>query len=272
MNFKKRYVILAIIVVCLFSGAAYFVFQNGFEGKKPCRDWPEIKASGVLNVVTEYNAIDYYVSGDSIAGIQYELCKQIEKRAGLKINLFLENDWETCVKKLAANTYDVIAMNIPVTSESKKHLAFTNPLTQSKLVLVQRSQTGRNDPLLIRNQLDLAYKKIFIPKNSPSLLRLRNLSEEIAEPISIEEIDGKTQEHLLYMVYYGQIDYTVVDEDIAAKYKDWFLELDMQTEIGFTHLRAWAVRKSSPVLLDSLNLWLPKQVVKRRNKSHIQFR
>ena len=35
-------------------------------------------------------------------------------------------------------------------------------------------------------------------------------------------------------------------------------ELDIQTDISFTQLQAWAVRKSSPILRDSLNVWLKR--------------
>ncbi|MDR0546659.1 MAG: glutamine ABC transporter substrate-binding protein, partial [Dysgonamonadaceae bacterium] len=31
-------------------------------------------------------------------------------------------------------------------------------------------------------------------------------------------------------------------------------------DISFTQLQAWAVRKSSPVLLDSLNVWMTEYI------------
>jgi membrane-bound lytic murein transglycosylase MltF len=226
----------------------------------PLRDLPEIKESGVLNVVTEYNSVDYYLSGDSIAGLQYELCKYIEKCSGLEVKIFLENNLKTCIQKLEDNTYDIIALNIPITKESKKEMAFTVPITQNKQVLIQRKPIEKEDAPLIRNQIDLAFKTIVIPKNSPCILRLRNLSEEIAEPIYIKEMEGYTQEQILYMVAYKQIDYAVVDKGIALKNKDVFLGIDMETDISFTQLQAWAVRKNSPVLLDSLNNWISSKL------------
>jgi ABC-type amino acid transport substrate-binding protein len=33
-------------------------------------------------------------------------------------------------------------------------------------------------------------------------------------------------------------------------------KIDIATDIGFTQLNAWVVRKTSPVLRDSLNAWL----------------
>jgi membrane-bound lytic murein transglycosylase MltF len=211
-----------------------------------------------LNIVTEYNSVDYYVSGDSIAGIQYNLCQYIEKCSGLKIEIFLENNLENCIQKLENNTYDIIALNIPITNEGKKELAFTIPITQNKQVLIQRKPKTEKDTL-IRNQIDLAYKTIYISKNSPCILRLHNLSEEIAEPIYTKEIEEYSQEQLMYMVAYQEIDYAVVDKGIAVKNEKLFPEIDMKTDISFTQLQAWAVRQNAPALLDSLNRWISER-------------
>jgi membrane-bound lytic murein transglycosylase MltF len=221
------------------------------------RDLPEIMKEKTLNVVTEYNSVDYYVSGDSIAGLQYELCKYIGKRSGLTLRIFLENNLEVSINGLETKKYDVIARNIPITNENKQFLSFTIPVTQSKQVLVQR-KISKNDSIhkIIRNQIDLADKTIYLTKNSPVILRLKNLSEEIAEKIHIEEIADYSSEQLIYMVDQKVIDYAVVDKEIALNNTQLFPELDFNTDISFTQLQAWALRKTSPILLDSLNSWI----------------
>jgi membrane-bound lytic murein transglycosylase MltF len=252
----KRSSIFPVISIVILALLVWGIVKMVEEKTIPPRDFPAIRSSGVLNVVTEYNSVGYYVSGDLIAGIQYNLCRYIEKCSGLQVNIFLENNLETCMQKLENNTYDIIALNIPITNESKKAVAFTIPITQNKQVLVQRKPDQEDDKPLIRNQMDLANETILIPKNSPGILRLRNLSEEIAEPIYIEEVEDYTQEQILYMVAYGQADYAVVDKEIARKNAPLFPEIDVKTDISFTQLQAWAVRKNAPVLLDSLNVWI----------------
>jgi len=59
-----------------------------------------------------------------------------------------------------------------------------------------------------------------------------------------------------YMVAKNEIDYTVVDREISLKNAEIFPDLDFNTDISFTQLQAWALRKNSPVLLDSLNAWI----------------
>ena len=58
------------------------------------------------------------------------------------------------------------------------------------------------------------------------------------------------------MVAKGDIDYAGGDQQIARVSKENLPEIDIDTDISFTQLQSWAVRKDSPILLDSLNSWL----------------
>jgi len=252
MNTKRLLKTIAFLLLI----TLIVLFIRNWKGVKIKRDLPEIKAKKILAVVTEYNSRDFYVEGDSIAGFQYELCKYIAQRSGLTVQIFTENDLEVAIRELEENKYDVIAQNIPITNENKQFLAFTVPITQNKQVLVQRKHNDTDSIQFIDNQLGLANKTIYVTKNSPSIMRINHLSEEIAEPIQIKEIAGFTSEHLIYMVEKKEIDYAVVDKEIASKNAQLFPGLDFNTDISFTQLQAWALRKNSPVLLDSLNVWI----------------
>ena len=60
------------------------------------------------------------------------------------------------------------------------------------------------------------------------------------------------------MVAKGDIDYAVCDQQIARLSKKQYPEIDIDTDISFTQLQSWAVRKYSPDLLDSLNYWFAR--------------
>lgn len=255
MNTKKPLILLIVLLsLTLITMAGLYIFICIKE--KQNRDFPEIRKHNVLNVVMEYNSVDFHVDGDSVAGLQYELCYYIARRSGLSIRLFLENDLDVSIKKLENKTYDIIARNIPITNENKQFLAFTVPVTQNKQVLVQRKKAIADPSAFVANQINLAGKTIHVAKNSPAILRLNNIANEIAEPVYVREIAGYTSEQLIYMVAKNEINYTVVDKEIALKNANLFPELDFSTNISFTQLQAWALRKTSPVLLDSLNVWI----------------
>lgn len=220
------------------------------------RDYGEIEEEGVLRLITEYNQSGYYVSGDTIEGFQYELSQAIARVSGLEVQTHLEMSLSESFKALTDQTCDVIARNIPITSEIKADYLFTEPIVFNKQVLVQRTAEANQGIEPIRNQLDLARKTLYIPKDSPALLRLQNLEHEIGDSLFVIEDELYSSEQLAIMVAKGDIDYAVCDQQIAILSSRQLPEIDIDTDISFTQLQSWAVRKDSPALKDSLDRWL----------------
>jgi membrane-bound lytic murein transglycosylase MltF len=247
------YVVLTVFVVCMIILVSR-LSRDKQEGE--VRDLPQIKHDSILNIVTNYNSIGYYVSDGSILGFQYEMVKELEKAWGLKTALFLENSLEESLKGLTEQKYDIVARNIPVNFDLKENFAFTNPITLNRQVLVQRKAEYNNNIPPVRQHLNLAKKLIFLPKNSPAILRIDNLSYEIGDTIYIRQDETYGEEQLVMRVAAGEIDLTIIDENTAKEMAARMPEIDIDTDISFTQLESWAVRKSSPVLFDSLNEWL----------------
>ena len=247
------YATLLLIVIMLMISLGRRVRT---ERKVAPRDYPEIQAEGILRIVTEYNQSGYYISGDTSLGFQYELCQAISQLSGLEIQSHLEMSLAKSFERLSNNECDIIAMNIPITSEMRENYLFTDPIVLDKQVLVQRTAEANGGQAPIRNQLDLAQKTLYIPKDSPALLRLRNLQDEIGDTIYVIEDELYSSEQLMIMVAKGDIDYAVCDQRIAKRTQEKLPELDIRTDISFTQLQSWAIRETSPILLDSLNSWL----------------
>ena len=219
------------------------------------RDYDEIRSEGILRVVTEYNQSGYFVSSDTIQGFQYELCRAISEISGLDVQIFLDMSLAESFTSLKNRKYDIIARNIPVTSEIKENYLFSDPVVLSKQVLVQRTAEANDSIQPIRNQLELAGKTLYIPENSPALLRILNLQHEIGDTIFVVEENRYSSEQIIIMVARGDIDYAVCDLQIATVAASQFSEIDIGTDISFTQLQSWAVRQESVALLDSLNHW-----------------
>ncbi|MEL7600377.1 MAG: transporter substrate-binding domain-containing protein [Proteiniphilum sp.] len=253
---RRLYLYLFLLIV---AAGVMLLLRNAMHAAKAPRtphDYSEIMASGELNVVTDYNAIGYYVSGDSTRGFQLEMMRALEEVWGVQVNLFLENSLDENLEGLLNHRYDLVARNIPVNAQLKDDFSFTDPLTLNKQVLVQRKAVYNDSIEPIRQQLKLAKKTIYVARDSPAILRLNNLSHEIGDTIYINEDPVYEAEQLVMMVAAGDIDYTVCDERVARRLSLSLPEIDVETDISFTQLESWAVRRDSPVLLDSLNSWL----------------
>ena len=253
--FSRKALILYIVLlsVCIvIMGCLMFVRSNSFSP----RDLREIRKDGVLRIVTEYDTLGYYVSENQIAGFHYELSRAIARLSGLEINIYMEMSIQESFEGLRTNQYDIIARNIPTTSELKEHYAFTDPIVVSRQVLVQRTKAFNKGKEPLRNHLDLAEKTLYVSESSPALLRLRNLQNEIGDTIYIVENPLITSEQLIAMVANGEIEFAVSDLQVALALQKQYPEIDIKTDISFTQFQSWVIRKNAPMLLDSLNHWL----------------
>jgi membrane-bound lytic murein transglycosylase F len=109
---------------------------------------------------------------------------------------------------------------------------------------------------LIRNQLDLAEKTVFVQEGSSHYERLLSLAHEIGDTISVVEVPWESEE-LIKSVARGEIEYTVCDENVAQVNATYYPEIDIRTPVSFPQNIAWGLRKeNSGTLLYELNRWL----------------
>ena len=253
MNKYLKYGIMGVIAVSLST----ILFKPEPQASEPApRSYEEIIRSGVLRAVTEYNSISYHAQADSIGGLHYELLQAFAESKGLKTEITPEMSVEKRIEGIQLGIYDLLANNVLISSERKDSLLFTSPILLSRQVLVQRKPTEMNDQNYINSLLDLAGKTVHVVKESPSILRIHNLSNEIGDTIYIKEIEKYGQEQLLAMVAAGDIDYAVCDESIALTAANDLPRLDFETTISFTQFYSWGVNKENTILLNSLNAWL----------------
>ena len=253
MNKYLKYGIMGVVAVALSAT----LFRPEPKTPTPAlRSFEEIIRSGILRAVTEYNSISYHAQADSIVGLHYELLQAFAKSKGLETEITPEMSVEKRVEGIQQGTYDLLANNVLISSERQDSMLFTSPILLSRQILVQRKPTEMNDQDYINSLLDLAGKTVHVVKESPSILRIRNLSNEIGDTIYIKEIEKYGQEQLLAMVAAGDIDYAVCDESIALAAVNDLPRLDIETVISFSQFYSWGVHKENTILLDSLNAWL----------------
>ena len=224
----------------------------------------QIHKRGKLIAVTDYNSTNYFIYRGTPMGYEYEKLKMFADYLGVPLEITIENSLEEAFDLLNEGKVDLIAMGLTVTTDRSKKVDFTRPHTQTRQVLVQRlPENWRKmrtwddiEKELIRNPIDLGGKKIYIQKGSIFYDRLVNLSEEIGQPIYIEQDPEAEMEQLIEAVARGDIDYTVADEHIAMVNEKYYTNIDVKTPVSFDQNLAWAVKKGSDSLRVIINEWL----------------
>ncbi|MGE4586972.1 MAG: transporter substrate-binding domain-containing protein [Mangrovibacterium sp.] len=222
-----------------------------------------IMKSGVLRAVVDYNSTNYFIYRGVPMGFKYEILQHLASDMRLSLELSVNNDVQQTFDDLLALKYDLIARNLIVTKGKHTLVDYTEPLEQTRQVLVQRKPYNWRlmmpdvvEDSLIRNQIDLGGKQVYVPKGSAYYRRMLNLSEEIGEDIELMEDSLYGCEQLVSMVARGEIDYTVCDEHTARVNTIYYPDLDVETPVSFPQKVAWAVRHDAPEWLNYLNSWI----------------
>jgi membrane-bound lytic murein transglycosylase F len=261
MRFTRLFIFCLSILFCM-SIPGCSDFPNSHVGKKKVTDLNEIRENGKLVVLTDFNSTNYFIYRGQPMGYQYELLQELADHLKIKLDVMVSNDLEESFNYLIEGKCNLIAINLTITKERRKYFDFTEPHTQTRQVLIQRKpdnwrflSKSEQEKQMIRNQLDLAGKTIYVEKNSSYAERLKNLSDEIGDSIFIEEVQ-EDSEQMISLVANGDIDYTVCDENVALVNQTYYPNIDVSTAISFPQNLAWAVQKGATNLKHEIDTWL----------------
>ena len=229
----------------------------------PARDLDAILAEGKIRAVTNVNQTSYFIYKGEPMGFHFELLKKFADHQDLELEIITSNDIDEALEYLQTGAADLVAIGLSVSADRKEMMRFTDPLIQATQVLVQRRPAGWNrmteDEIaekLVRNQLDLAEKTIYVQKGSSYAQRLYNLERESGMDIGVIEVPYDAEE-LARQVARGEIEYTVCDDYMANIICSLYPELDLSTPVSFPLNISWSVRKDgTDGLVNELNRWI----------------
>ncbi len=256
--FKK---ILHTFLFLILMASCAFHDRNA-DGVRWEQDLEGIKEKGRIIVLTDYSSTDYLIYRGQPLGFQYELLQQLANHLSVRLEVRVSKSLNESFALLRTGEADLIAQNLTVTKDRLQMVDFTEPLLQSRQVLVQRKPKDWQkmnaqdlEARMIASPTDLKGVAVYVMRGSAAASRLRNLSEEIGGDINMIEVD-ESPEQLIGLVSEGELPYTVCDEIIARVNSRYYPDLDITVPVSLQQNMAWAVRKGSTTLLDELNNWL----------------
>src|SRR5918997_2154080 len=242
------------------------------------RDLAEVRERGVLTVLAPYNSTTYFVYRGEPFGYEYELLRAFAEGQGLRLKMVVVTDPKSLLPLLNAGEGDIAAARLVATPETEAQAAFTHSLYQTEPALVQQAEPpaaaskvaekamapGPADPepevdipaRLVTAPAQLAGKRVDLPEKSPYARTLVELSDEISGEIHVIELGAVQDETLAQKIARGEVEFTVMQSNLAALKEAEFSNLKVRPVVGRKHGVAWAVRKNSPELLAELNRWI----------------
>lgn len=259
---RKTILLLLIAGTCILSCSDNPASRHE-KNESIAFDLDSIRVRGKIIAVTDYNSTSYFIYRGEPMGFQFELLKAFSDHIGLDIEIVSENNLRHAFGMLKTGEADILALNLTVNDPRKESILFTEPVAETRQVLVQRKPDNWRDltlselgSQLIRNPGDLARKQVYVQESSAHIKLLDEISKEIGGKINIVEVPFES-ERLIRMVATGDIDFAVCDENIAMVNSAYYPDIDVSTYLSTDVNLAWGIRKNnSEQLLEALNNWI----------------
>jgi membrane-bound lytic murein transglycosylase F len=228
------------------------------------RDWPEIENEGVLTVLAENSPTSFFIYKGKKMGYEYELLYQFAKDMDIRLKVKMMDNLDSMIVALRNCEGDLIACNLTVTPKRQQELLFTTPHYITHQVLIQRKPNGweklskkQLEDSLITEIEELRGIEVFVWQYSTYFNKINELNRKLNLNMLIIPVEGDiTSEKLIEMVSNGEIDYTITDENVAKINKYYYSNIDAGLRLSDEQPIAFAGRKSSEKLIDTLNYWL----------------
>ena len=227
-------------------------------------DLPGLTDRRYIRVLAPVNRTNFYFSGPETFGFEYSLLKEYEgclnkstKRKELDIIVdFIPATRDQLLNGLVEGKGDIAAAGLTITKERKELISFTDPYIEGvKEVLVSHSDEPR-----LKTVDDLSGRSVFVRKSSSYFDSLSKLNQRMKrsgiKPVKIIPADETLEtEDILEMVNAGAFPYTIADDHIAKIWANLLPDIVVQDKVVLRKDAriAWAVRKDSTLLRESLN-------------------
>ena len=203
-------------------------------------------------VAIEMSPLLYTRSGDSIAGLDYDIIRAVARRHDVPVQFRPFVPLHFALEGLEKGDFDVVVAALPATERTRNTYNMTRPVYTGRQALVQLADTTAAD--YVRSQEQLAGKDVWLVAKSPYADRLVNLGQELGDTIYVHSSDEYSAEHLCLLTASGTIPRAVVDEATARRLAADYPQLDVSVPVSFSQFQSWAVGREA--LRDSFNLWL----------------
>ena len=230
-----------------------------------------------IRALVPYSKTHYFLDGPDQRGVTYEALKGFEdwinKRLGrnkIRIRVIvIPTHRDKLFSGLAEGKGDIAAGNLTITADRERIVDFSDPFTTGVKEIVVSGPSVEGP----RTVDDLAGREVFVRKSSSYYQSLVELNErfkkEKKKPVELNLVDDLLEdEDLLEMMAAGLVPMIVMDDTKADLWGEIFDNITFHRDVVLRQdgRIAWAFRKNSPELKDTVN-----RFVKEHKKGSLLF-
>jgi len=195
----------------------------------------EIRERGELRVLSRYSPTTYYIKGEQLAGLEYELAKQFAAHLNVKLKIIIPDNLGDILHLIEVGKADIAAAGLTVTPDRKSIIRF-GPIYQE----VQQQLIYRRGTKKPKNITELSNGHLEVVANSSHVEQLHAYQQDLP---NLQWTENKEIESsgLLELVQLEMIDYTIADSNEVTANRHLFPELSVAFNLSEPQPLAWAM-------------------------------
>lgn len=248
MERKKQIVVVGVLI---FLGLGAIGYLNNWFTQSSKQEFildkDGILTRGTLRVAVDNNSSSFYIYRGRRMGYEYELLLDLGKQLGVQVEFVVASDIDEAFTKLEDGKVDLIAMNVQQNADRESFVTFTEAIGSIGTVLVGREKLTSWD--------SLGMDTVVVRKGAVYKSQLEQLKDSLSLDFTILEVQDH-EEILLDRVYEQELRWTVAEKNVAQTNATYYDELQLGLEVSKEEPVTWALRSTSPNLLQAVNSWL----------------
>ena len=248
MERKKQIVVVGVLI---FLGLGAIGYLNNWFTQSSKQEFildkDGILTRGTLRVAVDNNSSSFYIYRGRRMGYEYELLLDLGKELGVQVEFVVASDIDEAFTKLEEGRVDLIAMNVQQNAERESFVIFTEAIGSMSTVLVGREKLTSWDTL--------GMDTVVVRKGAVYKSQLEQIKDSLDLDFTILEVQDH-EEILLDRVYEQELRWTVAEKNVAQTNATYYDELQLGLEVSKEEPVTWALRSTSPNLLQAVNSWL----------------
>jgi membrane-bound lytic murein transglycosylase F len=210
----------------------------------------QIKASGVLKVITRNAPTTYFIGRDILPkGPEFDMAEAFASHLGVELEIIEKPSIQAVIAALRNKEGHIAAAGLTQTKARAKEFMFGpnyQDITQQVVCRRDNVQPEAIDELIGLN--------IMVAEGTAYSERLKELKEQYPA-LSWAESSELSTEQILYKVWQREIDCSVADSNIVDLNRRYFPELIAPFNLARSENLAWMLHKSSAGLSAELDNW-----------------
>lgn len=248
MERKKQIVVVGVLIFLGLGAIGYLNnWFNQFSNQEFILDKDGILSRGTMRVAVDNNSSSFYIYRGRRMGFEYELLLDLGKQLGVQIEFVVASDIDEAFSKLEEGRVDLIAMNVQQNAEREGFVTFTEAIGSMSTVLVGREKLTSWDTL--------GMDTVVVRKGAVYKSQLEQIKDSLRLDFTILEVQDH-EEILLDRVFEQDLRWTVAEKNVAQTNVTYYDELQLGLEVSKEEPVTWALRSTSPNLLQAVNSWL----------------